>query len=200
MRANRITLGLVTAVVAVACNGASNDSVRLSPAPIESPGRPDPGPPTDWDNPIDGQRVGSSTEARAFLAFDSYEPKGLGVAKAVFLTPIGAAEKAADRMNRVIAYVYDDSSFGRVVVIEEILRTSPREYQDAVDALVANDGSPSQSGRAEKVSIRGGNTALLTTNAEGTRSSIRWIEGNRIIIVRGPQLTRQQCLTIAENL
>jgi hypothetical protein len=157
----------------------------------------DEGPQPNWDHPIGGEAV-SLRKARQSVIFDVVVPRSLGDPKSIFAT--SPTEAATLPQDRAVAFVYDTSRYGRVNVVEHIPQVPLDRYDTQNQEVVELAASPDVGGSAEIVVIRRSKKALATTAEDESRSSIFWLEGNIEIVVRGPSLTKEQCIQIAEAL
>ena len=198
-RLSFISLAIVLSSL-IACGTSGGPAVLAGgTAPRSTPnhGRP----PIDWNHPINGHQVTSRSAAQPDLTFQSRDPQGLSNLKAIFET--GAPNQTptvAERAGKALAFVYDDSTYNRVVVIEQALNESETELLDSFTAAVANNNQPNVSGSAEIVTIRKSISALVTTSADGTISDIRWAENGVVFLIEGPQLTRENAMAIAQGV
>ncbi|HCP62433.1 MAG TPA: hypothetical protein DIU14_08200 [Actinobacteria bacterium] len=140
-------------------------------------------------------KLASLDAARSEFGFPILDPQGLGSPVGIFATPPSVA-----RVDRVIAFVYDTAAHGRVVVQEHLPDVPADEYDAFNESLVTNNGRPGVSGTASLVTVRSGKRALITTASDGSTSDISWLEGTFEIVVRGPALTADACIAIAEGL
>jgi len=152
--------------------------------------------PANWDNPIDGDPVNSFDDGRSDVGFSARQPQNLGDPKSIFVTRLSGSQ----RQDRVLAFVFDTASYGRVVVIEEPLRITAAEWLKSIQANAASNGSSGTSGRADVVTIKGGVQAEITTSGDLAHSDIRWIEGTMQILVRGPTLNHDECLELGNKV
>lgn len=170
-----------------------------SPASLDRPadlGRRPGGSAQNWDNPIDGVRMRSSQAAQEKVPFEIIEPRNLGAPLAIYVTP----PQHSDPAGRVIAYVYDPAEYGRVVIKELVSEIPPEDWEAHVASMVARNGEPGLLGRFDAVTIRGGKTALVTTSEDGSESALFWLEGPVQVVIRGPELTFNEVVSIAESL
>jgi hypothetical protein len=188
---------LITMLIAACGRGPGVDVAPLAGAP--SPTSVAVGKPVDWNNPIRGQRVDSSDEARSNLSFQPQDPSGLGTPVSIFVTPTRSSDPQ-EKMSHNLAFVYDTSKYGRVAVLEEALRTSLAEFLDSIQTVVAGNDQPGISGHHEIVTIRGNAQALLSTLGDNSRSVIRWTEGGIVFLVEGPTLTRDSAVAIGNQI
>ena len=98
-------------------------------------------------------------------------------------------------------FVYDTDCYGRVV-IEEHLPDMPAEgWKADADRLVAMNDDPMTHGTATLLAVRDGNDALTTTSEDGSVSDLRWLQDGKFeVLVRGPTLSLEQCVAIADGL
>lgn len=145
----------------------------------------------NWDNPIEGQPV-AAADAASNLAFTPLEPKGLGSPVSVLVQLLYPQVDT-----RSVAYIFNHQTYGRVIVVENIPDIPLAEYQAA---LVEWGSLKGTSGKSETIVIRKGITALLTETDDGSQAALRWVEGSIAISLRGPQLQREEIISIANAL
>lgn len=194
----RITLRAAAAVtlMLIACGRLADPRTpRAGPVPTTV----EPGvstPLINWDNPIDGIPVASEAAAQLLVPFEIKPPGGFGAPLSIIVSPPN--EIAAE--GRVVAFIYDDPKYGRVTVKEHFPDIPPEQYNAENRSALDLNGQPNVSGTFEIVRIRGGKDALITTSADGSTSSIFWLEGQIEIIIRGPTLDRAACIALAERV
>jgi len=71
------------------------------------------------------------------------------------------------------------------------------DFESSIESVVSLPGA---SGKQELVTIRGTTTALLSTLADGSRSLIRWAEGNVVFLIEGPRLQHDEAIDIANQV
>ena len=147
----------------------------------------------DYDKPFEGDRLNSYSEARATVSFTPLEPKNLG-------DPVSILVTSGERSTRALAFLFDDSTYGRVIVLERPLQVSLESYVAGISALPRENDKPGMTGTNEVVVIRGGAKALITTSEDSRRSDIRWAESGAEVLVDGPTLDRPACLNIAQGI
>jgi len=190
-------LGAVVFLAAVACaNSTSGLDFNATT------NRPSADSQKNWDRPLaNSHQVSSSDQAASELAFSPRDPRNLGASRAIFVTGNGTATaSASEKATRVLAYVFDSPTYGRVVVTEEPLRGSPEDFLAAMQDLVTGNGKSGRSGSGQIAVIRGAKQALITTSEDGTRSDIRWIEDNIVFLVEGPMLSQRAVVDIANGV
>ncbi len=138
-------------------------------------------------------------EASSKLAFNPMVPKGLGSPTKI-LVQLGNLE--LDR--RPIAMIYDNASYGRIIVKQGLPEGTPEE-EEAFLASVPKMGAECcagipGSGHSELVSIRGSITALVTETDDRSTADITWVEGRLLLSVSGPDLQRDEVIDIANAL
>ncbi len=182
----------VLALILVAC-GSSEGLVRQEAGVAVRQGSE-----VDWDHPlgIEAERLASAAEAQKRLPFEIVVPSGLGEPVAIDITPPAVTPPDA----RVVAFIYDTVDYGRVVVKEGFPDVPPADYEETLSLVVEHSQEPDVEGTAEKLEIRGGKPAVVTTVEDGSRSSMAWLEGEIEITVRGPDIDREQVLAIGEAL
>jgi hypothetical protein len=179
-------------VLLAACNDSRAEPSATS-SETEIPGPLDEGPPQNWDNPIEGTKISAVQEAEQVLPFVPEEPKGLGSPIGIFVTP-----EEFPKLAREIAFVFDSTKFGRVVVIERPTPIALNTWHEHIAELVAGNGAPTRSGTAASVTVRDGLEALLTTTDDGGQSALFWIESDVQFIVDGPALQAADVQEIAD--
>jgi hypothetical protein len=116
----------------------------------------------------------------------------------MFLTSPGPPDKL-----RVVAFVYDTEQYGRVVVEEHYPDVPADQYSAYEKQVVESIDDPNVHGTAELVQLDGGETGLLTDTEAGGEATLVWLEdrgGPFEAIVRGPTLTKQQAIDIADAI
>jgi hypothetical protein len=152
-------------------------------------------PSIDWENPINGEVVNDLTALDGKLPFDPVEPGGLGAPTKILVGPVGS-----DNASLVVAFLYESSDAGLVVVKEHLPDVPAKEYESANRQLLELNGQPNVHGSFEIVTIRSGAEALITTSEDASTSSIFWLEDGIEFIVRGPGLDRERAVQVAEKL
>ena len=179
---------------------AQASSVSEATDPGESEASPPAGGggrgPWNWENPISGELVESLAAAQSRLAFESRTPQGLGTAVKILVSP---PDESLSSKSRGVAFLFDTSEYGRVVVVEGRDDVSVREFEAATKEMVAQNGDPNVHGRVDIVVIKGQIQARLSTGAQG-ELTLRWREGNLVFILSGPELTRPDLVAIAEKI
>ncbi|MGZ4153203.1 MAG: hypothetical protein ACXVQ0_01845 [Actinomycetota bacterium] len=141
-------------------------------------------------------QVSSTNAAQPSLPFTAKLPAGLGAPTQIFAT---SQDVPSD--GRAIAFEFNTSSYGRVLVIERLPDVPAKDYDAANQALVqSNSASSSPSSFLEIDSIRGGEQALVASNPEGTAAGIYWLEGSVEFYVTGDNLTKSDVLAIANGV
>ena len=159
---------------------------------------PNAGPSVDWDHPLEGSvAVASIDQARGSLSFDPRQPEGLGTPLSIF---VSASSRVPEPRHRGLAFVYDLPDYGRAVVAETLLQISVADWERNIDSDVSRNGLRGVPTTAERVTVRGGASALLLTDATTGRSAIEWVEGTVKFVIMGPALTRSACLELAERV
>ena len=195
-------LALSLTALAVTIAGCGRPPVVQSdgPAPasrppvVDGPGRPS----TYWDNPNRGQPASTMAQAQKSLTFTARMPTDLGNPLRILINRKGADEDPGS-MDSSISFVYDLTSYGRVVVAQHIDGSSLDQYLDEHRRLAAQS---EQDGRAnfEIVLIRGGEVeALLGIGPDGV-ATLDWREGSVAFLVTGKTLTRGDVIELAERV
>ena len=155
--------------------------------------------PGGMNNPILGEPMANAQEAEKHLAFTPLEPRGLGDPWRIEVQ-VGNS----DIRRRPIAFLYDHPEYCRVFVIEMLPEMSPAEHAASIARVPAMHdeccrGVPG-SGHGEMVQIRGGISALLSEVDDRSQGTLEWVEGTLVMVVRGPQLQRDELIAIANAL
>jgi hypothetical protein len=125
-------------------------------------------------------------------------PKDLGAPARILVTDPSLAP--AQPEFRVLALLYDLPTFGRVVVIEEIPQIPVVEFNSWWEHQATLNRSPGVHGTTTAVTVRGAVEAFITTAEDGSRSDIRWLEGDIEIVIEGPTLDRDQVVALANSI
>ena len=166
-------------------------SPRAAQPTVGSQGEPFP---MDWDNPIQGETVDSYADARSDVSFDAREPN-LDNLRAIFVTALDRSSSST----RALAFRFDSATYGRVWVVEERLQIDPKLWEQDERDLIARKGQPGYSGSSEIVTIKGGIPAILRTSDDGSDSFLRWVEGQVLFTVEGPNLNKDACVAVAQR-
>ena len=148
----------------------------------------------NWDNPTGGDQVASYQEAKKEVGADIVDPQGLGDPKWIIVSPPSDI--------RVATFVYDNPTYGRIDVEEGPSQFDASSWSDYLKASVEAMTQPYASGSAVTVPVRGDSIGLLTTTADGSYSVLDWLDTSTGIetAIRGPSLTKDQAISIADNL
>jgi hypothetical protein len=116
-------------------------------------------------------------------------------------TPVGIFTETLTSLHGV-TFIYDTPQYGRVVVQESQPDTSLADWKAANKFAVSMNGQPNVYGTAEIASVRSGLEAQITTDASGKPSIIDWRDdgGALLVIIKGPTLSRDDCIGIANGL
>jgi hypothetical protein len=151
----------------------------------------------NYDNPISGVSVASVAAAAGDLPFAPVVPRNLGSAKGLFITDSPADEKG----NRAAAFIYDTDAYGRVTVTEGLPPVPADEYDaDQARRVLSPPTDVTVRGKAELVTIRGNVQAVVSLEDDGTLNNVHWLQNGVEVFLRGPTLTRDQALEIANGL
>ena len=175
---------------------------RLVAQPYDSASRsPQPGVGTeqqvDWSNPISGDLVPDLQTARIRLAFDPYPPKNLGSPSSILVSRL-----SRPLPDRLVAMIFDGSPYGKVVVQELTAGKSARQFDaDEEQGIASINSDPYQRGSASVVTIRNGVEGFLTLSPDGL-ALVYWADlaSGLEFVVRGPTLTKDQALAVANGL
>lgn len=143
----------------------------------------------DWANPIAGVEV-SITKAQRQVPFKITRIPTLANPYRVLITPGRPADA------RVVVLQYK-TSYGVVDAYEELPEVSIRRFRAVTNYWVGLNGKKGTEGTVTAVQLAGGYFAALSTAANNTTSSIRWIEPGVEYMIMGPSLTNQDCVTLA---
>jgi hypothetical protein len=140
-----------------------------------------------WSNPIGGVRVRSLNEAQPKLLFRIKRPRNVGTLRGIFVTSVTGPPQD----NKVIAFVYDNPTCGRVVVQEHLPDLPVPQWREYNQQLLT-DTRDSQ-GTAVEVPMANGEVGLMTISPQGTSSEVWWLQtdANGVqfeMSVRGPKL------------
>lgn len=141
--------------------------------------------------------MATASAARSYLSFTPREPRQLGYPRRIFVQTFGGE---TERRYRGVIFIYDTDQYGLIHV--NMLIDGLSEQQSHAHALTAVERSkdPTVRGKAEIVTIRGGTEALIGYPPDESRVIISWGEGEILVLVTGPTLTRDQALAIAEKV
>ena len=148
----------------------------------------------DWKDPIMGEEMSSIADAAKNLGFEPLVPKALGTPTKIFVQLSNP-----DPSQRVVAFVYENGTYGPVVVKEWLPPGSPADYAEFLASTAAVD-DPATPGHRDSVTIRSGSIAMLTETDDRLVAGIRWVEGNIVVDIDGPSINREEVLTIANAL
>jgi len=188
-------LGAVAVLAAcgqAATQGGSSHHRSPQAVTTDDPGLPP--PQISYDNPGGGVSVASISVAANVLPVPLLVSDKLGA-------PVDIYTETYSPYHGV-TLVYDDPTYGRVVVQESQPDTTVDEWHAANKELVAETGQPNVHGSAEITTVQNGLEALITT-AEGGNPSVlefRADSGSLIVLVKGPKLSADDCVAIANKL
>src|SRR5262249_53665447 len=127
----------------------------------------------DYDHPIPfGVTVRSFAAAQPLLAFHATLPTGLGSPKAILVTDPAKVGKE----DRAIAFIYDETAYGRVVFTEYGSQETQAEWASTIQQSLNANGAPGTSGTGSAFDLAAGVRALGTTSEDGSTSDIRWLD------------------------
>ena len=190
----RLAIVVVALLGATSCaNSAVGAGAGAAPGTSPAPDFPK----IDWSNPF-GVSAASVGDVSGELAFTPKVPADLGN----YVSISASDPSSTDRPDRVLAWVYNDATYGQFFV-EELL---PTETQNQLETSVSCQ--PGEVGcdttGSSLVTIRGGVTALLIYAPPdwSVATALVWLEGGLEYIVMGPRssLTDHQVLSIAKNV
>jgi hypothetical protein len=148
---------------------------------------------TNWSNPIGGVAEASVRSAQRKVMFRLRPIPMLSDPFRILLTP------DRPRAQRVVVLQYRTSA-GLVDEYEEAPELSLPEFHTMIKHWVGLNGKPGTEGTSTAVRLASGYPALITTSPGGGTSDIRWIEGGVEYKVRGPSLTKKECIRLANLL
>lgn len=148
---------------------------------------------TNWSNPIGGVAEASMRSAQRKVMFRLRPIPMLSDPFRILLTP------DRPRAQRVVVLQYRTSA-GLVDEYEEAPELSLPEFHTMIKHWVGLNGKPGTEGTSTAVRLASGYPALITTSPGGGTSDIRWIEGGVEYKVRGPSLTKKECIRLANLL
>src|SRR5438093_11887551 len=147
----------------------------------------------------EGIQVSSIDEAQdRNSTFSIVEPKNLAQ-PLVFVGPF----PRPDKNDTSVFLVYDDQSYGRVWVHEQLPDIEdPAERMKSYQASVTESRGPDYHAIADLLTIRSDIPALIWTSddREVIPTIIHWVEDGVQFTVLGPTLTRDQAIEIANGL
>lgn len=155
------------------------------------------------DNPLDmaepfrgaGTVVPSVEAAQDLLPFQVHDPQGLGPAT-IYVSP---QDRPAALM--AVYFVYQTSPYGEVWIAESFPDIPDDEERLAsYEATVASNGDPQVHSIAQVVTVRNGIPALTGTSDHDDIATIEWVEEGVQFYVKGPTLTQDQVLSIANSI
>jgi hypothetical protein len=100
---------------------------------------------------------------------------------------------------RVMVLQYHTSA-GLVDEYEEAPQLNRSEFRAMVKHWVGLNGKPGTEGSSAAAQLKGGYPATITTTASGSTSDIRWIQTGIEYMIRGPSLTKTDCIRFANAL
>ncbi|MEX2554232.1 MAG: hypothetical protein WEB06_01215 [Actinomycetota bacterium] len=103
--------------------------------------------------------------------------------------------------------MFDTANFGKLLFQESLWQGPPDFAKFAQDTAAGNVGTGAAVGgdklpcgpTSEATALKSGVPALLLHQADGSRYSVMWVEGNVRYDVVAPSLTRDQVLEIANG-
>jgi hypothetical protein len=125
-------------------------------------------PPIDWDNPIGGVKVSLNVGIQD-MPFVVQIPKDLSNLVGVLETI--STKKVPEDFHQ-LALVFDDPTYGRIVVIEHHPSISAEEYPLYMQSMASYDGTDLMVGHAKIVKYDDGREALVESLPDETRSSV----------------------------
>lgn len=150
----------------------------------------------DWERPIPGDPVQSFDEAQRSVAFQAREPQGLGSPVRILVTP---GEPDGSKADRAIAFIYDTSAHGRIVMVEAPDELPVAAFEAQSEALIAQyNNRPGFHGSFETVTIKGNIKARVITSATNY-FTVAWRESNRVFTLGGPSIDKESLIKLAEN-
>lgn len=139
----------------------------------------------NWSRPP-GDQVGSAGEAREAARFELHVPRNLGHQR-IFVLSGGDA----------VFFAFRNSTEGIVWVAESAPDIENDDERLAAYRTVAA-GQKGTCGNADLVHIRGGIPALLSYS-DDEHAYIEWVEGGVQFNVRGPSISRERIVTLANR-
>lgn len=152
-------------------NEGPGPSTTSTTAATEAGGKP----PINWDNPIIGTDVATTTEAAAHVSFTPFVPKGLGNP-----VRIQVDSPSADHGGMTVAFVYQHPAYGRFFLIERKSSTT----QADLEALAGCNHDAGCEGEWTLVKLKNGTNGLLITG--GPTTGIMWLSNGVLLDVFGP--------------
>jgi hypothetical protein len=178
--------GVVAALMVLGgCGAASAGGSQAGAIPQEAT--------SNWTNPIGGVNEISMMTAQTQVPFKLNVILGLPRPFRILLTP------GRPRDLRVAVLQYKTQR-GLVDEYEETPQLSLRQFQAVIKYWVGLNGKPGTQGSTTAVKLTDGSPALITTSADGGTSDIRWIEAGVEYKIRGPSLSKKDCITLANDV
>ena len=201
---NRTAIGLCVAAsisLAVGSCGGSNHGLASSGVAEAPPCVPESFRgdvlPIDWDKPFAGDvELLDIAAAQDQMPFPILVPR-LGQLRHVTVT---TKYDRDTRYDRAVALVYDTAEYGRIVVREYLSETSQEKFDQDADTSVARNDDPTTFGRADIATIRGGKRALVGRSPDCERSTVVWLENGISMHVKGPSLSFNDAIEVANAL
>ena len=153
------------------------------------PGAGEQPPVPNWKDP-GGSAVASAAAAQKRVPFRIRLLPGPQPYRILVTHPLGTA---------IVVLQYREP-FGLVDIWEETPQITARQFRRVITQWVALTGDPGTSGTGTSVHVRGRYPALITTTADGRPSDIEWIQAGVEYLIRGPTLTRRDCVRLASQL
>jgi hypothetical protein len=149
--------------------------------------------PMNWANPILGEVQETLPQAQASVPFRLTAIPSLPSPRRIFVTP------GRSRSMTVIVLQYMTPQ-GLVNEYEELPQLTQSQFNHMISYWVALNGKPGTEGTSTAVTLDGKYAGLVTTNASGSTSDIRWVEAGVEYKIRGPSLTERYCVLMADRL
>jgi hypothetical protein len=138
---------------------------------------------------VDDLKLESVAQAAGSLAFDPAAPASLGDPSAVFVHRTYRPQ--------ALGLVYEDTPYGRMLVIQEPVSTTQLDQQEQLEGLAARCSPATRcEGRWAIRSLASGARALVIANAPVVTGVI-WIRRGVRFQIMGPSLNVEQGLAVA---
>jgi hypothetical protein len=89
---------------------------------------------------------------------------------------------------------------GLVDEYEEVPQLTPSQFRGMIKHWVGLNGKPGTDGTTTAAKVGSGYPAMITTTADGETSDIRWVEAGVEYMIRGPSLSKAECIRLASAL
>lgn len=196
MRSPRPSLIVQAVLLSLLLQGCANEVVKGSAGQTSDPASAGAADAIDFSSsPFSGSgiEVEDADSVAAMMPFHIYVPAGPSDPK-VFISPEGTPK---DFM--ALFFVFESKEYGPMWWGESLPDIPDEAQRLAYYDEVSSPGYETNSGvRSEVLRIRSGSPALLGVGPDGSYATLEWVEDGVQFVVLGPQLTRDQILTIVD--